>query len=82
MFDKITEAEIKNIDDRIKSAMIENPDKDCNKFYVKIWFNYKHNYSKNIKTDGRHEFSSTNKNKIITKIKSFLNNTEGFTIIK
>lgn len=71
MNNQITTKEIKSIDKRIKSCIIENPEEPNDEFYVKIWFNYRI-AKKEVKTDGRQEFISKSKQKLIEEIQNFL----------
>ena len=66
----VTFDEVISIDSRIKSCMIENPEEDGDEYYAKIWFSYKDNFG--TKPDGRHEFISDTKEKLIKAIQDFM----------
>lgn len=67
----ITPKEITSIDNCIKSCVIENPEDFEDKFYVKIWFNYK-TKKRDLETDGRKEFIASTKETLIREIQDFL----------
>lgn len=74
----IYESEILDLDKRIKSTLIENPqDKKWSKNYcVKIWFDFKWINNGNRTSNrhrGRHEFIEESKEKILDGINKFLN---------
>lgn len=76
MKEKLVET-IFNIDSRIKNCLVEingeTVDVDNFKFYVKVWFNYKHDYSNAIHESGRTEFVANTVKKLIPQIKTYFN---------
>jgi hypothetical protein len=70
--DAISYDEITSLDSRINFCIVENPDDQTNKYYVKIWFTYKMNNT-NKTYDGRQEFIAETKEKILYEIKYFMN---------
>lgn len=80
-FDRLSYAEVKRIDERIKSCTIENPDLENQEYYVKIYFNYRSRQEKEPQL-GKREFIDSNKTILINEIISFLQDqTKGFDII-
>ena len=76
----VTSDEITSIDNRIKSCVIENPEEVDDEYYAKIWFSYKDNFG--TKTDGRHEFISDTKQKLIDAIQDFMTtDKDGWCIV-
>lgn len=67
----VTSDEITSLDSRIKSCMVENPDNESSEYYAKIWFAYKMNNG-NTQPDGRQEFVTETKEKLISEIQDFM----------
>lgn len=78
---ELNSEEIKSIDKRIYSLIVENPSIDSDEFYVKIWFKYKIGDNE-VKPDGRQEFTSKSKSDLINQIKIFMTeDKKGWSIV-
>ena len=77
----LSKEEIKAIDDRITSCLIEVPstEYDDNEYYVKIWFKFK--LDEKLHKDGRTEFISDSKEDLINQIKNFFTENHGWVIV-
>ena len=67
----VTSDDITSLDSRIKYCMVENPDEESSEYYAKIWFAYKMN-NENPQPDGRQEFVTETKEKLISEIQDFM----------
>lgn len=81
MLGAVTSDEITSLDSRIKSCMVENPDEESSDYYAKIWFAYKMNNG-NPQPDGRQEFVTETKEKLLSEIQDFMKSDKnGWSIL-